>query len=428
MRTERAHSLHSSGLVAIFAAAVMVLTSVGCTGGGGKKAPVQEGPVGVDPGRISVQVATATEAVLTTMNETAGTVQATTQSNVAARTEGTVGKTCRKAGDWVKAGEKIIQLDDTQLTLAVKTAQSTLSAAKIDLSTNEDTTNQANPKLEMQVRSAQATLAAAQKNYDAQKALLELGGATATQVDTAQSDLQTAQANLAAARTALDQNVKAPAQNLAQLRIGVEKAENALQQAQVNLQYASIKAPFSGQISAINVNPGEYVQPSTTAFSLVSSEREIHFNVPPAHAPLLPVGMRLTFTNEGTSYPVTVKQAPSAPIGGMVPMVASLAPHFSPAFGSVGSVGYTLSLAKGILIPIVALKTGEDKNYVFVIEGGKAVRRTITIVAESGLTAAITGIASGSLVIMNPPPGLLNGVSVQPVATAGSGSAEAQRE
>jgi multidrug efflux pump subunit AcrA (membrane-fusion protein) len=414
--------------MATFAVAAMVLMSVGCTGEGGKKAPVTEGPVGVDPGRISVQAATVTEGILTTMNETAGTVQATTQSNVAARTEGTVWKTYHEAGDWVKAGEKVIQLDDTQLTIAVKTAQSTLAAAKIDLSTNEDTTNQANPKLEMQVRSAQATLAAAQKNYDAQKALLELGGATATQVDTAQSDLQTAQANLESARTALDQNVKAPAQNLAQLRIGVEKAENALQQAQVNLQYASIKAPFSGQISAIDVNPGEYVQPSTTAFSLVSSEREVHFNVPPAHAHLLAVGMRLTFTNEGTSYPVTVKLTPSSPISGMVPMVASVAPTFSTAFGSVGTVGYSLSLAKGILMPIAALKTGEDKNYVFVIEGGKAVRRTITIVAESGITAAITGIASGSQVIVNPPPGLLNGASVQPVATAGSDSAEARQK
>jgi multidrug efflux pump subunit AcrA (membrane-fusion protein) len=338
-----------------------------------------------------------------------------------------VWKICHKAGEWVKAGEKVIQLDDTQLQLSVKTAQSSLAAARIDLSTGEDTTTQANPKLAMQVRSAQAALAAAQKNYDAQKALVELGGATGTQVDTAQSDLQTAQANLEAAKTALDQNVKAPAQNLAQLKIAVEKAENALQQAQVNLQYAGIQAPFSGQIAAIDVNPGEYVQASTTAFSLVSSEREIHFTVPPAHARLLPVGTKLTFTNEGASYPVTVKLTPSSPINGMVPMVASVAPSYSPAFGSVGTVSYSLSLAKGVLIPIAALKTSEDKNYVFAVEGGKAVRRAIVVAAESGVTAAITGVASGSQVIVNPPPGLLDGASVQPVAT-GSDGAEAQQK
>ena len=71
----------------------------------------------------------------------------------------------------------VIQLDDSQLQLSVKMARSALDNAKITLSTTEDTTNQANPKLALQVRSAEAALAAAQKNYDSAKALLKVGGA-----------------------------------------------------------------------------------------------------------------------------------------------------------------------------------------------------------------------------------------------------------
>ena len=429
MRRNRTIPLSSRGRAAALLAITIVLAATGCTRGGstpGKPEGTGGSRGGVEPQKISVQVVAATDGILTTTNETSGTVEPTTQSKVAARTEGTVWKVYRQAGDWVKAGEKVIQLDDTQLKIALKTAQSNLAAAKIDLATNEGTTSQDTSKLEAQVRSAQAALAAAQKNYDAQKALLEVGGATSTQVDTAQSDLQTAQANLQAAQTALDQNRKAPTQTLAQFKIDVEKAENSLQEAQVNLQYATIMAPFAGQISEIPVNPGEYVQPSMTAFSLVSAEREIHFNVPPAHASHLPVGTRLTFTLEGASHTVAVKQSPSAPINGMVPIVAVVPSSYAPSFGSVGTVSYSLSLAKGILIPIAALRTSEDKNYVFVITDGKAVSTPVTIIAESGITAAAAGVASGSQVIVNPPPGLSAGSAVQPVAMSAAETAEAQ--
>lgn len=422
-------SLSTIGCAAVLAVLMMVLAVTGCARSGSTAGKLggTGGPLGgVEPQTISVQAVVVTEGILTTTNETSGTVQPTTESKVAARAQGTVWKIYCRAGDWVKAGEKVIQLDDTQLKIALKTAQSNLAAARIDLSTNEDTTSQATSKLEAQVRSAQAALAAAQKNYDAQKALLEVGGATGTQVDTAQSDLQTAQANLQAAQTALDQNRKAPTQSLAQLRIDVEKAENSLNDAQVNLQYATITAPFAGQISEIPVNPGEYVQPSAIAFTLVSADREIHFNVPPAQALHLPVGSRLTFTYEGVRHDVAVKQSPSAPINGTVPMVAQVPSSYAPSFGSVGTVSYSLSVAQGILIPIAALRTSEDKNYVFVIADGKAVSTPITIIAESGITAAVTGVASGSQVIVNPPPGLLAGSAVQPVTTSAAKTTEVQ--
>lgn len=406
-------ALASLALAACSAGSRTAVPQRGPAGGGAFSGRATEG--GVTPEPIPVQAVTVEAGTLTTTNETSGTVQPATESKVAARTQGTVLKILREPGDWVKPGQPVIQLDATQLVLAVKTAESNLSAARIDLSTNEDTTSQANPKLEAQVRAARASLSAAQKNYDSQKALLEIGGATSTQVDVAQSDLQAAQANLQAAETALDQNRKAPAQTLAQLRIAVEKAEHALQEAQVNLQYATITAPFAGQISDIPVNPGEYVQPSTTAFVLVSAEREIHFNVPPAHASRFPIGAKLAFTYEGESHPVTVKRRPSAPISGMVPMVASVPAAYSPSFGCVGTVSYSIPLAKGTLVPLAALKTTEDRNYVFVIRDGAAATAEITLVAESGITAAVNGMAPGSRVIVNPPPGLLDGTPVRPV-------------
>jgi multidrug resistance efflux pump len=363
------------------------------------------------------------DGALSVVSDTAGTVNPVTQSKVAAQIAGTVAKINHLAGDWVKAGETVIQLDDSQLRLSVKIARSALDNAKITLTTTEDTTKQANPMLALQVQSDEAALAAAQKNFDSAKALLAVGGATSSQVDSAQSQLQAAQASLATAKTNLDQNQKADVQTLAQLRIAVEQADNQLKQSELNLQYAAVKAPFAGQIAVVSVNPGEYVGVNTTAFILVSADKEVDFNVPPTDATHLTVGTKLSFTYEGKSFQIAVRQLPSAPVNGMVPMVASVPVSFPIAYGAVGTVGYSLTLAHGVLIPISTLQTSEDKNYVFAIENGKAVMRTITIIAESGITAAVSGIVSGSQVIVSPPPGLLGGSLVQVVQAAGSGAA-----
>ena len=377
--------------------------------GGGSRAPANRGAV------IMVQSVVVAEGPLIVVHETAGTVQPVTQSKVAAQVGGVVAQVHYKAGAWVNAGTTVVQLDTAQLKLAGKSAQAAYENAKINLSTGEDTTSQANPKLALQVQSSEAALSAARKNYDAAAALFKLGGATASQVDSAQSSLQQAQANLEAAKTALDQNKKADIQNLAQLRLAVNQAENQLQQAQLNLQYASIKAPFDGQISAVNVNPGEYVGTNTAAFTLVSAEKEVAFSVAPSDASLLTNGKPIDFGGEGKAYKITVKQLPTAPSGGVVPMTAAVPASFPPSFGAVGTVSYQLTLAQGILVPLSALQTSENKNFVFVLEAGKALSRNITIIAESGITAAVSGIKAGSPVIVNPPPGLLSGSAVQPV-------------
>jgi multidrug resistance efflux pump len=358
------------------------------------------------------------EGPLTIVSETSGTVNPVTQSKVAARVAGTVAKIRHLAGDWVKAGEPVVQLDDTRLDLAAKTSRASLEIARINLSTSEDTTAQANPKLALQVQSAQATLSSAQMSYDSTKALFAAGGATASQVDSAQSQLHTAQANLEAAKTDLDQNNKADKQSLALLKLAVKQADFQARESEMDLQYSSIKAPFAGQISVVYVNPGEYVNTGTEAFLLVSADKEIDFSVSPSDATHLKVGTMLSFTYEGSTFKITVRQLPSAPVNGMVPLVASVPASFPISYGAVGTVGYSLNLARGILIPIAALQTTEDKNYVFTIEDGKAVARTVTIIAESGVQAAVSGIPGGAQVIVSPPPGLLDGSLVQ-IAQAG---------
>jgi multidrug efflux pump subunit AcrA (membrane-fusion protein) len=267
----------------------------------------------------------------------------------------------------------------------------------------------------------------AQKNYDSQKALLNIGGVPESAVDTAKSQLQQAQANLQAAQTALEQNKKSDIWTLQQLRLAIDQAQLQLQTAVLNLQYASIKAPYAGQIAAVNVNPGMYVSQNTPVFVIVSTVQEINFNVPPADVPSMPVGTTVNFTYLGQAYPVKISQAPSAPINGVVPMVTDVPRSISFPYGAVGTVSYTVTIARGAIVPIAALQTQEDQDYVFAIVNGKSVIRNIKILGQSETSTVVSGIEDGTQIIMNPPPGLLEGASVQVItgALAASGTSTA---
>jgi multidrug efflux pump subunit AcrA (membrane-fusion protein) len=368
---------------------------------------------------VPVQAVVASEGLLSSDRSTAGVVSAAVQSQVASQVAGVVKSVLRVAGDWVKEGEEVVRLDDAQLKLSLATAEAALQNARINLAVGQENSDQASPKLALQLQSAKAAVDSAQKYYDAQKALFDLGGISASALDTAESQLLTAKANLEGAKSSLDQNAKSGDQTIAQLRLAVAQAQNQLAQAELNLRNASIRAPFAGQISAVNVQAGMYAGVNASAFTLVSAERRITFNIAPSDAPALPVGTPLSFAYNGKAYPIMVRQAPSAPIGGTVPMSASAPASLELPFGAVGSVSYEVAVARGVLVPLGALGTLENRNYVFCVEDGKAVMRDVAIVGEAGATAAVSGIASGSVIVVNPPPGLIQGAAVQAIMAGG---------
>ena len=404
-------------------------------GGAGARTAAYSGPGAGAPqggGRrfatISVQAVTVHSGPLVTDNNTAGTVMPVTQSQVAAQVSGVVLKVLHKAGDFVREGTPIIQLDDSALKLAVQNAQAALDNAKINLAIGQQNTTGNTPKLADQLSAAQGALTSAKKTYDSQKALYDLGGISSAQLDTAKSALDNAQANVDAAKAALDQNNSSDTQNIAQLKLAVDQAANQLAITQLSLRNATISAPFAGQIAAVNVTPGAFVSTNTAAFVLVSADKQINFTEPPTDAPTFRIGDGVTFNYAGKSYPVKIMQTPSAPINGVVPMVASVPASVPVSYGTVGTVTYKLTIATGPQIPISALQSRANINFVDTVVNNKAVEVPIVIIAEAGTTAVVQGLNDGDQVIINPPPGLLAGSNVQVVTlpTAGQGAGAPQ--
>ena len=111
---------------------------------------------------------------------------------------------------------------------------------------------------------AQSKIASAAAQLAQAKANLAKLTPTAEDLAVVKANLDQAKANLAkltASATATDLLIQQAA---------VTQAEQALQQAQLNLENATLKAPFAGIIAQVNVDPGSSANAATAAIKLIN--------------------------------------------------------------------------------------------------------------------------------------------------------------
>lgn len=147
-----------------------------------------------------------------------GAVTADQSLDLAFQTNGQVAQVLVKEGDVVKQGEPLATLDARNIESQLANAQAQLASAQARLKQAQQ--GNATPE---QLTAAEAAVASAQANYDKVAA-----GPTAAQLTAAQADVNSAQAAYAAAL----KSSEASPSNLAAALAQVQKAENAVKQAQ----------------------------------------------------------------------------------------------------------------------------------------------------------------------------------------------------
>ena len=148
-------------------------------------------------------------------------IQPYQQVNIFPRVDGYIAKMYVDKGDYVKADQLLVEVDHTDYVHAVNRAKANLEAARAN------------------VVSQEATIRNAQLNLDRMRALIK-------NQYVSQQDLDNAQAAFDVAVAQVDF-----------LRAQVHQMEVALQQAETNLTYSYIRAPYAGSISARNLDAGE---------------------------------------------------------------------------------------------------------------------------------------------------------------------------
>ena len=256
---------------------------------------------------------------------------------------------------------------------------------------------------EAQVTAAQAQVALARQQVEASKRLFEAGAISEIAYRTAQANVEAAEAQLAAAR--------------AQAAGARESAARA-----------TITAPISGVVSARIVNGGEAVSSGDDLFTIVdASELELAGQVGVQDAARVRVGQTVTFVLDaypGQQFRGRVARIdPTADPGTRQVGIYARLPN--PGNRMVGGQYARGRIETGVVttatvVPEAAIANrASDSASVFVVSGGRAARRTVTLGARddaTGMIAVLTGVRPGERVLLNPTSDIGDGTPVSIVA------------
>lgn len=178
--------------------------------------------------------------------------------NVSSRVTGQVQRVLVRDNQHVKQGEPLLELDFTELETRVAAAKADLSAAQAGMVSSET-----------DVSAAQSRLKLARTELDRVQKLFHEGVLPQAELDTRKSQFDQAQASYDQAIAKLgNSGKKGGAVGAALAR--VEQAAAALKLAEVNLSYATIRAPIAGVVSRRTVEAGQMVGPGAPLLAIVA--------------------------------------------------------------------------------------------------------------------------------------------------------------
>ena len=321
-------------------------------------------------------------------------IQPNQQVNLFSRVDGYIAKLHVDKGDLVKANHLLVEIDHTDYVHAVNRAKANLAAARAEVMRQEAT-----------IRNATLTLGRMQALIKDQFV--------------SQQDLDNAQVNFDIAVAQLESQ-----------RAQVNQMEVALQQAETNLAYSYIRAPFAGYIAERNLDSGAYVTSATASTSTFSrgilTLHEIEMvrtliEVVEKDIPLVKIGQQAEVRAE--AYPQRVF------IGQVTRVVQALnratrtmtvevdLPNANHALkgGMFARVEVLVGRhPNAIQIPIDALTRLEDFQYVYVVRNGKAYQVPVEIGSRVENRVEITkGLTGTEQVIVSGKDLVSDGTSVQ---------------
>lgn len=209
------------------------------------------------------------------------------------RISGYVDRILVNDNQYVHKGDTLFVIDIRDLKIAVDEAKAALATAEANVGASHANfaaahsgiaTSQAGVNtIEAQIEAAKIKLTRAEQDYVRYANLIKDHSITQQQYEEmkANRDLSAQQLSIlqqqkdqaGSQTTAVATQSKATRQTIAVAKAMVEQRKVDLENAQLNLSYAYVLAPDDGQVSTVNIQPGQMVQAGQQVFNLVHSRR-----------------------------------------------------------------------------------------------------------------------------------------------------------
>lgn len=277
--------------------------------------------------------------------------------------------------------------------------------------------------LEIDPRPYAAALAEARARRDQERAKAENSKAETARL-----------AELAAKDLIGKQEFETAKANAASAAAGAEAAEAAVQRAELNLSWCTLRAPVAGRTGRLLVHPGNLVA-AGGAEPLVTIEQTrpvfASFSIPERHLSLLrqrgkaqTVQVRTTGGEQRTGTVDFIDNAVDVATGTI--LLKARIPNDDDALVPGQIVDVTVALAeraKAVVVPAAAVSQGQQGEFVYVVKGDRSVeQRPVAVDQILGDEAVIgRGLAAGETVVTEGQLKLVPGAKVEPAERAPEG-------
>lgn len=366
--------------------------------------------------------------------KTIGNVESISTVTLKPRIEGQITGILFKEGDMVQKGQLLFTLDDQPIRASIAQAQANVSRdlaqiaqARAQLSKDEAQVRQAEAALKRD--QAQLKYAVAQERRYAK--LLEQQLISQSEYEQVLATKRAAEETVFADMAAL-QNSKAM---LDADRAAIESAQANLQADQaivesnrLKLAYCYIRAPITGRTGSLKARIGDVIKVNETPLVVINQINPVYvaFSVPEQSMDAIRAA------SNGKPLTVSVKTRETSPaiLTGKLNFMENTVDtetgtiRLKATFDNQNRlwpgqfVDVTLALAEqpnALVIPFQAIQSGQNGDYVFVQEAGKAVLRTVTVNrVVDGLAVIQAGLKLGEQVVTDGHFQLAPGALIQP--------------
>lgn len=246
------------------------------------------------------------------------------------------------------------------------------------------------------------------------------------------ADLALAEASLQQARSQFERSRSLAASRIIsetqmeELEAKMKMADAQVRAAQTRLDHASIRAPFAGTVGLRRVSVGDLVGPDTVITTLDDTRSiRLEFSVPETFLSTLSIGMTINATSTvypGKPFAGTVASVDSRvdPVTRAIKVIATI-PNADRRLkpGMFLTAGLERARRDVLLVPEEALTPRQGRQFVFLVQDGRAVEREVEVGARSpGLAEVRSGLDAGDMVVTEGTQRLRDGMPVQVLSGA----------
>ena len=276
--------------------AILLIGSSSCVAESASHAEAQQaGDVKQDgkPERVSVRLGEFVCQDIASKLAAAADLEAIDEAEVYPEVTGIVKEVRYREGAFASRDKPVVVLVDDELRFVEDNKKILVDQAKTKLQLAQVAKREA----DAMVKVKKLALQKAQREYDRFKKLEDnaAGVVSKEEVETKRFAVDEAQGNVITAELQFERSILQETQAQQDL----ELAKVALNTASLNLSRTQIKPPIDGYLSLLDLKPGELVNPTTLAFSIVSLDSlEVRLHVPQRDLARLGKGQKVSITCE----------------------------------------------------------------------------------------------------------------------------------